>query len=44
MNFSIVTIALVPPVKPVFPVADEKADGSLRCLCTYIYSGAGDSD
>ena len=44
MRFSGVTLAIVPPVKPISPVAADKADGSLRCLCTYIYSGAGDSD
>ena len=44
MRFSGVTLALVPPVKPVSPVASEKADISLWCLCTSFYSGAGASD
>ena len=41
-----VTLDLVPPVKPDFtyPVSPEKADISLQCLCTFISSGAVDSD
>ena len=44
MRFSGVALALFPPVKPVSPAAADKADKSLRCLCTSIYSGAGASD
>ena len=44
MRFSGVTLALVPPVKPVSLVAADKLDISLRCLCTSISSGAGASD
>ena len=46
MLFSGVTLALVPPDKHelVSTVAPDKADISLRCLCTNIYSGAGASD
>ena len=44
IHFSGITFALVPPVKLVFLVADDKADRSLRCVCTSIYYGAGASD
>ena len=44
MRFSGVTLALVTPVKPVSPVYADKEDIYIRCLCTYIYSGAGASD
>ena len=43
MRFSGVTLALVPPIKPVYPVASDKEDRSLRCLWTSIPSGAGAS-
>ena len=45
MSFSGVTFALVLPIKTelVSPVALDKEDRSLRCFCTTIYSGAGDS-
>ena len=46
MRFSVVTLVLVPPVKPelVSTVYPEKSDRLLRSLCTNIYSGAGDFD
>ena len=44
MRFSDVTIALVPPVKPVSTVAADKGDMYLRCLRNFISSGAGDFD
>ena len=48
MRFSGVILTIVPPVKPVYPVSEDKEDiredVSLQCLCTSISSGAGASD
>ena len=44
MSFSGVTLTLVPYVKPVSNVAEDKEYVSLQCLCTSIYSGASASD
>ena len=44
MRFSGVILALATLVKPVSPVADDKADIYIQCFCTYISSGADASD
>ena len=40
MRFTGVTLDIVPLVKPISPIASDKADESIRCLCTSISSGA----
>ena len=46
MSFYGVTLDLVPRIKPelIIPVATNKADIPIRCLCTTISSGAGAYD
>ena len=44
MSFSGVTFTLVPPVKLISTVDDDKEDVSLQCSCTSIYFGNGASD
>ena len=44
MRFSGVTPTLVLPVKKFSPVAADRADISLWCLCNSIYSGSGTFD
>ena len=44
MPFSGVILNLVPPIKPVSPVAEDKENVSLQFFCTSISSGASGSD